>query len=214
MAREMSPGLIVSDVIMPGMDGVSFCRAIKADIDTCHIPFIMLTARTAQTAQVEGLDAGADYYFAKPVNMQLLLLTIRNRLEQDRRLKQRYKQDSHVEAMELVHSEKDKEFMGALLAIIDSHMCNPEFDVDLLCQEMGMSRTRLYQKVKSVSQQSIGDFIRTQRLRKALQIMTHEDVSLTEVMARIGIQTQSYFTKAFKKEFGKTPTQYMQELRK
>ena len=214
MAQDISPSLIVSDVIMPNMDGFEFCRAVKSDIDTCHIPFIMLTARSAESAQVEGLGAGADYYFAKPLNMQLLLLTIRNRLEQDRRLKQRYKQDSHVEAMELVHSEKDKEFMGALLGVIDSHMANPEFDVDLLCQEMGMSRTKLYQKVKSISQQSIGDFIRTQRLRKALGIMTHEDVSLTEVMARIGIQTQSYFTKAFKKEFGKTPTQYMQELRK
>ncbi|MBS1665361.1 MAG: response regulator [Bacteroidetes bacterium] len=214
MAREISPSLIVSDVIMPGMNGVELCRAVKEDIDTCHIPFLMLTARTDQPAQVEGLDAGADYYFAKPLNTQLLLLTIRNRLEQDRRLKQRYKQDSQVEAMELVHSEKDKEFMNSLLTIIDAQMSNPEFDVDLLCQEMGMSRTRLYQKVKSISQQSIGDFIRTQRLRKALQIMTHEDVSITEVMARIGIQTQSYFTKAFKKEFGKTPTQYMQELRK
>ena len=214
LAKEISPGLIISDVIMPGMNGFDLCRAVKQDIDTSHIPVIILTARTAMVSQVEGLDAGADYYFAKPLNMELLLLTIRNRFDQDRKLKERYSRDSHVAAMELVHSEKDKEFMTRLLQIIDSQLSNPDFEIGYLCQEMGMSRTRLYQKIKSISRQSIGDFIRTIRLKKAVQIMTHEDVSLTEVMVRIGIQTQSYFTKAFKKEFGKTPTQFIQEIKK
>jgi signal transduction histidine kinase/DNA-binding response OmpR family regulator len=213
-AREIMPGMIISDVIMPEMNGFDFCRAVKTDIDTCHIPFVILTARTAAAAQVEGLDAGADYYFAKPLNMELLLLTIRNRFEQDRKLKDRYSRESHLEAMELVHSEKDREFMTRLLQIIDSQLANPEFDIDWLCQEMGMSRTRLYQKIKGISTQSIGDFIRTIRLKKAVQIMTHEDVTLTEVMMRVGIQTQSYFTKAFKKEFGKTPGQFLQEMRR
>jgi ligand-binding sensor domain-containing protein/signal transduction histidine kinase/DNA-binding response OmpR family regulator len=213
-AKEQAPGMIISDVIMPGMDGIQLCRSIKQDIDTSHIPFLMLTARTALAAQVEGLDSGADYYFAKPLNMDLLLLTIRNRFEQSARLKDRYTRESHIEAMELVHSEKDKEFMERLLQVIDMQLVNPDFDIDQLCHEMGMSRTRLYQKIKNISQQSIGDFIRTIRLKKAVSIMTHEDVSLTEVMYRIGIQTQSYFTKAFKKEFGKTPTQFMQDMRK
>jgi ligand-binding sensor domain-containing protein/signal transduction histidine kinase/DNA-binding response OmpR family regulator len=213
-AKEISPDLIISDVIMPGMNGIDFCRALKGDIDTSHIPFLMLTARSALAAQVEGLDSGADYYFAKPLNMELLLLTIRNRFDQSLKLKDRYTRESHVEAMELVHSEKDKEFMSRLLGVIDSQLVNPDFDIEYLCTEMGMSRTKLYQKIKSISRQSIGDFIRTIRLKKAVQIMTHEDVSLAEVMYRIGIQTQSYFTKAFKKEFNKTPTQFMQEIRK
>jgi len=198
---------------MPGMDGIQFCKALKHDIETSHIPVLMLTARTALASQVEGLDSGADYYFSKPLNMELLLLTVRNRFEQAARLKQRYARESNIEAMELVHSEKDKEFMTRLLEVIDTQLVNPDFDIEYLCQEMGMSRTSLYQKIKNISQQSIGDFIRTIRLKRAVQIMTHEDVSLTEVMYRIGIQTQSYFTKAFKKEFGKTPTQFMQEIR-
>ena len=213
-AKEAFPDLIISDVIMPGMNGIDFCRAIKQDVDTSHIPFLMLTARTALTSQMEGLDSGADYYFAKPLNMELLLLTIRNRFDQSTRLKERFTRESHIEAMELVHSEKDKEFMTRLLQIIDTQLINPDFDIEVLCHEMGMSRTKLYQKIRNISQQSIGDFIRTIRLKKAVQIMTHEDVSLAEVMYRIGIQTQSYFTKAFKKEFGKTPTQFMQEIRK
>jgi len=214
MSKANSPSLIISDVIMPGMNGFDLCRAIKQDIDTSHIPVVILTARTTTSSQVEGLDAGADYYFGKPLNMDLLLLTIRNRFDQDRKLKQRYSHNSHVQAMELVHSEKDKEFMTRLLQIIDTQLANPDFEIGYLCQEMGMSRTRLYQKIKSISHQPIGDFIRTVRLKTAVQIMTHEDVSLSEVMVRVGIQTQSYFTKAFKKEFGKTPTQFIQEMKK
>ena len=213
-AREISPDLIISDVIMPGMNGLDFCKAIKQDIETSHIPFIMLTAKSALASQIEGLDAGADYYFPKPLNIDLLLLTVRNLLDQRAKLKERYTREYHVEAMDLVHTGKDKEFMSRLLEEIESQLSNPDFDIDYLCNRMGMSRTKLYQKIKNLSQQSIGDFIRTVRLKKAVQILTHEDVSLTEVMYRIGIQTQSYFTKAFKKEFGKTPTQFIQELRK
>jgi signal transduction histidine kinase/ligand-binding sensor domain-containing protein/DNA-binding response OmpR family regulator len=212
-AKEHHPGFIISDVIMPGMDGIQLCKAIKHDIETSHIPFLMLTARTALASQMEGLDSGADYYFPKPLNMDLLLLTIRNRFEHAKKLRERYTRESNIEAMDLVHSGKDREFMKHLLEVIDTQLVNPDFDIEWLCQEMGMSRTSLYQKIKNISQQSIGDFIRTIRLKKAVQIMTHEDVSLAEVMYRIGIQTQSYFTKAFKKEFGKTPTQFMQEIR-
>ena len=174
----------------------------------------MLTARTALASQKEGLGSGADYYFAKPLNMDLLMLTIRNRFEQSAKLRDRYTRESHIEAMELVHSEKDKEFMTRLLEVIDAQLVNPDFDIEHLCNKMGMSRTKLYQKIKNISNQSIGDFIRTIRLKKAVQIMTHEDVSLAEVMFRIGIQTQSYFTKAFKKEFNQTPSQFMQGIRK
>jgi ligand-binding sensor domain-containing protein/signal transduction histidine kinase/DNA-binding response OmpR family regulator len=213
-AKELSPDMIISDVIMPNMNGTELCRALKQDIDTSHIPVLMLTARTALASQKEGLGSGADYYFAKPLNMEMLMLTIHNRFEQSAKLRDRYTRESHIEAMELVHSEKDKEFMTRLLEIIDAQLVNPNFDIEYLCNKIGMSRTKLYQKIKSISNQSIGDFIRTIRLKKAVQIMTHEDVSLAEVMYRIGIQTQSYFTKAFKKEFNQTPSQFMQGIKK
>jgi ligand-binding sensor domain-containing protein/signal transduction histidine kinase/DNA-binding response OmpR family regulator len=213
-AKEISPDLIISDVIMPHMNGTELCRALKQDIDTSHIPVLMLTARTALASQKQGLGAGADYYFAKPLNIELLILTIRNRFEQSAKLRDRYTRESHIEAMELVHSEKDKEFMTRLLEVIDAQLVNPDFDIEYLCVQIGMSRTKLYQKIKNISNQSIGDFIRTIRLKKAVQIMTHEDVTLAEVMYRIGIQTQSYFTKAFKKEFNQTPSQFMQGIKK
>ena len=101
--------------------------------------------------------------------------------------------------------------MEKLLGIINDHLINPEMDIEFLCTEIGMSRTKLYQKIKTITGQSIGEFMPSIRLREAVEIMTREDVLLTEAMYRVGIQTQSYFTKAFKKEFGKTPSQYLQE---
>lgn len=213
-AKENHPDLIISDVMMPGMSGIEFCRHIKEDMETSHIPFIMLTAKQALESTIEGVESGADFYFSKPLSMELLLLTIRNVFEQRQKLKDRYLKDVHVEAKELGHSTKDREFIDRLLAIIEEQLSNPDLDVEYICMQIGMSRTSLHQKIKSITTQSISEFVRSVRLRKAVQIMTEEDVLLTEVMYRVGIQTQSYFTKAFKKEFGKTPSQFLQELKK
>ncbi|WP_442589460.1 hybrid sensor histidine kinase/response regulator transcription factor [Pedobacter sp. AW31-3R] len=210
-AKEEFPDLIISDVMMPGMTGTQFCRALKEDMETSHIPFLMLTAKNSVEAEIEGAESGADLYFTKPVNINLLQITIKNIFDQRQKLKDRYSKDHHTEIIDLIHSTKDKEFMEKLLAIIDDHLINPEMDIEFLCAEIGMSRTKLYQKIKTITGQSIGEFIRSIRLRKAVEIMTREDVLMTEVMYRVGIQTQSYFTKAFKKEYGKTPTQYLQE---
>lgn len=211
-AKEAFPDLIISDVMMPGMTGTQLCKAIKNDIETSHIPFLMLTAKNSIAAEIEGAASGADLYFSKPINISLLQINIRNIFEQRLKLKEHYSKDRHAELRDLVHSTKDKEFMEKLLAIINAHLINPEMDIEFLCAEIGMSRTKLYQKIKTITGQSIGEFIRSVRLRKAVEIMTQEDVLFTEVMYRVGIQTQSYFTKAFKKEFGKTPSQYLQDL--
>jgi DNA-binding response OmpR family regulator len=211
-AKEQLPDLIISDVMMPGMNGIDFCHSIKEDLDTSHIPFIMLTAKTNLQAEIEGIDSGADLYLPKPISINLLTLSIRNIFEQRQKLRERYLKNHHIEARELVHSSKDKEFMDKLLLIIDKELSNPDLDVDQLCNSIGMSRTKLYHKIKEISGQAPNEFIRSIRLKKAIEIMTHEDVLLTEVIYRVGIQTQSYFTKAFKKEYGKTPTQFLQDL--
>ncbi|WP_316798382.1 two-component regulator propeller domain-containing protein [Pedobacter frigidisoli] len=213
-ARAEMPNLIISDVMMPGMNGTEFCRLLKDDINTSHIPFLMLTAKNSIEAEIEGASSGADLYFTKPINIDLLLITVKNILAQREKLKDHYLNNKETAPQELVHSEKDKVFMSKLLAIIEEQMINPEMDIDYLCREIGMSRTKLYQKIKTITGQSIGEFVRSARLRKAVEIMKTEDVLMTEVMYRIGIQTQSYFTKAFKKEFGQTPTAYLQAIKK
>jgi ligand-binding sensor domain-containing protein/signal transduction histidine kinase/DNA-binding response OmpR family regulator len=212
-AKEAMPDIIISDVMMPVLDGIAFCKLAKENLETSHIPFMMLTAKTALSSNIEGAASGADFYFGKPLSIELLLITIRNTLEQRRKSKERFLKDYFYEAKELVNSSKDKEFMDELLSQIDAHLMDTDFDISLLCSSMGMSKTNLYQKIKQLTGQATGDFVRTIRLKKAAYIMSHEDVPLSEVILRIGIQTQSYFTKAFKKEFGKTPTQFLQELK-
>ena len=212
--NEEFPDLIISDVMMPEMDGIEFCRQIKENNETGHIPFLMLTAKDGMESKLQGMASGADYYFAKPISLQLLEITIQNILAQKNKLKVRYINEQYSEVKELVHSAKDKDFIEQLIAIIESQLCNPDMNIDYICTQIGMSRTKLYQKVKSITGESIGDFIRTIRLKKAVEIMTKQDVPLTDVMYSVGIQTQSYFTKAFKKEFGKTPSQFLKDLHK
>ena len=214
MAKEKYPNLIISDIMMPNMNGIELCRHIKNDDLTRHIPFILLSAKDALESKLEGVESGADFYFSKPVSLNLLLLTLRNIFIQQDKLKERYTIANQVDIKETVHSSKDKQFMGQLVSVIESELTNPAFDVDQLCIHLNMSRTKLYELIKRLTGQSIIEFIRTIRLNKAVYIMTHEDVSISEVIFRVGIQTQSYFTKAFKKEFGKTPSQFLNELKK
>lgn len=214
MAKERYPNLIISDIMMPRMNGIELCRKIKNDDLTRHIPFILLSAKDALESKLEGVESGADFYFSKPVSINLLLLTLRNIFIQQDKLKERYTIANQVDIKETVHSSKDKQFMEQLVSVIESELTNPGFDVDQLCLHLNMSRTKLYEMIKRLTGQSIIEFIRTIRLNKAVYIMTHEDVSISEVIFRVGIQTQSYFTKAFKKEYGKTPSQFLNELKK
>ena len=206
--------LIISDIMMPGMNGIDFCKAVKNDFETSHIPFILLTAKDALESKIEGAESGADIYLSKPVSINLLLLNIRNIFEQQQKQKDRYLNDYYAEAKGLVNSSKDKEFMDRLIQIIESQLVNPELDVEFLCNEIYMSKTKLYQKIKSITGQSIAEFVRTFRLKKAIQIMTHEDVLLTEVTYRVGFLDASYFSRVFKKEYGKTPTQFLQDIKR
>lgn len=214
LASSLIPDLIISDVMMPQMDGIEFCKIMKERFETRHIPFLILSAKDSLETKLEGMESGADHYFAKPLSIDLLLLTIRNIFEQGAKLKQKYTNDYLSEATELVHSEKDKAFFQKLLDVIEQHIQDPSLDVDFLCKHLFVSRTKLYQKIKSTSDQSVSEFIRTVRLKKAIQIMTHEDIAINEVVDRIGFLSSSNFSRAFKKEYGKSPLQFVQGLKK
>ena len=214
IAADKLPDMVISDVMMPGMNGIELCKLIKENFETSHIPFMILSAKDALDTKIEGMESGADYYFAKPLSIDLLLLTVHNIFEQGHKLKLKYTNDYLTEATELVHSEKDKSFMNKLLELIENNIQDPDLDVDFLCNNLYISRTKLYQKIKGISDQSVGEFIRTIRLKKAIQIMTHEDVALNEVADRIGLQSHAYFSRVFRKEFGKSPSQFMQSIKR
>ena len=207
-AKEEFPDLIISDIMMPGMDGIEFCKLIKDDIETSHIPFLMLTARDAEKSKIAGAESGADFYFSKPLSIELLKLTIRNIFKQKQKLKEKYLNGHNAEIRDLAHSSRDKIFLDQLIEVIESQLSNPDMNIPYVCTHIGMSRTKLYNKIKGLTGQSIGDFIRTVRLKKAAQLMVNEDIPIAEVTYTLGIQTQSYFTKAFKSELEKLPRNF------
>lgn len=212
-AQRELPDMIISDLMMPRMNGMDFCREIKTNPATSQVPFIILSAKDALESKIEGAESGADLYFPKPVSINLLLLSIHNMFRQHSTLKESHIKNYFYEAQEATDTQNDKSFMDQLVKVIESQLSNADLDVDYVCREMGMSKTKLYHKIKKVSGLSIGEFVRTFRLKKAAYIISHEDILLTDVMYRVGIQTQSYFTKAFKKEFGKTPSQFLSEIK-
>ncbi|MFD0793102.1 response regulator [Mucilaginibacter litoreus] len=213
IAVKKIPDLIISDVMMPKMNGIELCRILKDKFETRHIPFVILTAKNSIDAQIEGMQLGADYYFAKPLSIDLLLLTVKNIFSQNEIIKQRFLKDYYSNAAELVQAEADKEFVDKLISVIMTNIQDPEMDVEFLCQHLYVSRTKLYQKIKSISGQSVSEFIRTIRLKTSIEIMTHENVTMNEVADRIGMQSSSNFSRTFKKEYGKSPLQFMQSLK-
>jgi signal transduction histidine kinase/ligand-binding sensor domain-containing protein/DNA-binding response OmpR family regulator len=208
-ALEIFPDLIISDIMMPELDGISFCKAVRDNLDISHTPFILLTAKNSIESQIQGAEVGADAYLAKPFSLQLLQLTVQNLLETREKLKAQYAQRGVLDARELASNKRDKEFIDQLLVLIEAKLEDADFEVEQLCRGLGMSRSSLYNKVQSIIGIPVGELVRKARLHRAAQLLVQGEMSVFMVMDQVGIQSQSYFTKAFKKEFGKTPTQYV-----
>ncbi|MCV9389294.1 hybrid sensor histidine kinase/response regulator transcription factor [Reichenbachiella ulvae] len=212
--RDFRPDVVVSDYSMPVMDGAQLCESLKEDLEYSHIPFIMLTAKTSEESKISGTQAGADAYLTKPFTIQLLELTIDNFVNSRKRLRELYVNDAFTEAKTLALNEREQEFMDQLNQIIQDNLSNPEFGVDFIAKMIGMSRTKLYNKTKDITGQALGELVRNTRLNKAAQMLVNEDLPIIDVMYRVGIQSSSNFTKVFKKKFGKTPSDFVAELKK
>lgn len=211
MAEEHMPDLIVSDVMMPVMDGIEMCRLIRDNVNTCHIPILLLTAKSSVNNQIIGTESGADVFIAKPFSLRLLNVKVIRILEHHSTLKERYTKDVFSNSREILRNKKDKKFFDTLMRVIEENIENPEFTVEDLIPELGVSRTRLYQKIKGLTGSSPLEFIRSQRLKLAAKILITEGVAISEVVYRVGIQSTSYFSKAFKIEFGMTPTEFLKQ---
>ncbi|MDR1880846.1 MAG: response regulator [Tannerellaceae bacterium] len=198
--------LIVSDIMMPEKDGITLCREVKNNIETSHIPVILLTAKTGVQNQIEGAGSGAAIYLEKPVDFDLLKLTIYNVFKQQQQLKDYYARNYFADSAGLSSNERDNKFLKDFIHIIEENMSDPDMDVNFIASELSMSRSKLYNKIKSMTGKSIMDFIMNQRLRKAARLIIEDEMSIREIMSEVGIESQAYFTNAFKKEFGESPT--------
>lgn len=200
--------LIISDIMMPRMDGITFCLKVKNQMETSHIPFILLSAKSSIESKMEGAESGADIYIEKPVDLQLLEQMIENVFSRQEKLRQYFAQNFYAEDWEVTVNKQDNQFMKNFVNLIEQYIDDPSMDINFIASEMSMSRSKLYNKIKTLTGKSIVEFILSYRLRRAAKLILEKNVNMREAMAAVGIESQSYFTNAFKKEFGETPTKF------
>ncbi len=203
-AMKYVPDLIISDVMMPGIDGIECCRRLKSELQTCHIPVILLTACSLDEQRIQGYDGGADSYISKPFSSQLLLARVRNLIDSHRRLKQFFG-DGQTLAKEDV-CDMDKDFVEKFKALIDAKMGDSGLNVEDLGKDMGLSRVQLYRKIKSLTNYSPNELLRIARLKKAASLLASSDMTVSEIGYEVGFSSPSYFTKCYKEQFGESPT--------
>ena len=203
------PDLIVTDVMMPEMDGNEFCKNLKRDERTSHIPVIMLTAKVAEEHQIEGLESGADVYLSKPFSIAVLQTYITNILRSKEALRQHYSQKIFLAPTDIEVGTVDKKFMERLMAIVDENLEEPEFSVPILSKELGMSKAVLYKKFNALVKIPIGEFIKSMRLKRAANLLIHDKLNISEIAWKVGFNDRKYFSKEFKRFYGKSPSEYL-----
>jgi DNA-binding response OmpR family regulator len=203
------PDLIVSDVMMPKMDGMVLCRKLKSNEMTSHIPVILLTARTSLMHKISSFETGADEYITKPFSYRLLLTRIENLIESRENLKKLFRTKLSLEPSAVTVTSLDEKMLKRCIEVVEQYMDDSELDVEEMCHEVGISRPQLYRKLKSLTGLSINEFIRSIRLKRAAQLLSQGNTSIKEVMYKVGFSNSSYFTRAFKDEFNYTPKEYI-----
>jgi len=209
------PDLIISDVMMPKMDGYELSKKLKTDERTSHIPVILLTARASKESRIEGLETGADDFITKPFDMDELLIRVKNLIEQRKHLSEvleKKVQKSH--GFQLIDFEDsgitsmDEQFLEKIFAVLKKHHTDPEFSVETFCKLIGLSRIQLHRKIKALARLTTSEFIRTYRLNRAAQMLKEQSGTIAEIAYDVGFSSPSYFTECFRKQFGKPPTEF------
>ena len=202
--REV-PDVVVCDVMMSGMDGLECCKYLKSDSLTCHIPVILLTAKTLDEHRAEGYAYGADAYLTKPFNGNVLKARIKNLITNRKLMKIVFGNDAQQEPMEAVSQSAESQFVEKFRTIIQGNLGNSDLNVETISHEMGISRAQLYRKIKSITGISPNDIIREARLRRADRLLETTDKSVSEIAYEVGFSSPSYFTKCYREFFGRTP---------
>ena len=202
--------LVVSDVVMPEMDGITLLRNIKGNANISHVPVIMLTSKSEISDRLEGIKLGADAYLAKPFSLEELHLTVDNLIDNVRRLKGKFsgalKQDDKVEKIEV--KGYDEELMERIMKVVNENLSDSDFNVEKMCDEVGVSRTQLHRKLKEMTGVPTSEFLRNIRLNEAARLIREHKINITQVSYMVGFANNSHFSTAFKKYFGMSPTEY------
>lgn len=210
-ALDQVPDLIVSDIMMPEVDGFELCRTLKLHVNTSHIPIILLTAKAGEEDVLEGLHTGADDYITKPFNTKILSARIKNLIQQRGHLQQAMDKDMTLQPAKIPVSKIDKDFILRFKEVIKNNISDPDFNVEELCRQMDMSQPTLYRKIQALTGESPTEYLRSYRLKRAARLLEEKYGSVIEVALETGFSSAAYFTKCFKKKFHRLPSQYIEE---
>ncbi|WP_289055406.1 hybrid sensor histidine kinase/response regulator transcription factor [Carboxylicivirga marina] len=209
-ALELQPVIIVSDVLMPQMTGTEMCSNLKTNVNTSHIPIILLTARTAEEYKIEGLDTGADDYITKPFNSRVLVARINNIINNRKALQAKFSQNPSVSVKKIAKNKIDKEFIEKAKEAVENNLDNAQYDVTALCRDLQLGRTVLYSKMKAITGKTPNAFIMSFRLEKSKQLLLENpEEAISKIAYDCGFTSQQYFSKMFKDQFGVTPKKYI-----
>lgn len=207
--KRFVPDIIVSDIVMPHMNGFELCKAVKTHFDTSHIPFVALTAYASAANNILGFQVGADDYITKPFNANILITRCNNLINSRIVLKEKFSRQQHVEPQNLVYTKLDREFLDRAMAVIEANIRNPEFSISQFAKEMCMARTKLFVKFKAISGQTPSEFIMTIKLHRAADmLLNNAEFNVTDICDQLGFSTLRYFSKCFKDMYRISPMQY------
>jgi CheY-like chemotaxis protein len=207
-AKEIIPDLIVSDIMMPGVDGYELCRELKKDIKTSHVPIILLTAKASAESIIQGLETGADDYITKPFNSKILAVRIKNLIELRRQLQQKIQKQMLLQPAEIEVSSMDQAFIKDMQEIIEKNLSESGFSVEELSKKLYMNRATVYRKIIALTGESPTEFIRSYRLQRAAQLLRDKFGTVSQVASAVGFDNPAYFAKCFREKFHQLPSSY------
>ena len=205
--------LVISDVMMPGVDGFELCRIMKSDIAFSHIPVILLTARTTDVSRIEGLQLGADDYLTKPFNVEVLRLRVEKFMEWEKANHQKFRRKIDIEPSEITITPLDEQLIQKMISLVEQHIDDSEFSVESLAAEVGMSRSTLYKKLMVIIGQGPAEFIRTIRIKRGKALLESSQMQITEIAYAVGFTTVKSFSMNFKAVYGMTPSEYLRSMK-
>jgi signal transduction histidine kinase/ligand-binding sensor domain-containing protein/DNA-binding response OmpR family regulator len=213
LAKDLIPDVIIADIMMPKLNGIDMCKDLKRDLKTSHIPVVLLTARGSTEFKVEGLESGADEYVTKPFNPKVLQLKVKNLINRRNVLHEYFRGQAilNLEPSRVTLSSADDQFIKNALELVELNMSNASYTVEEMSHDIGMSHTQFYRKIKALTGQTINDFIRAIRLKRAAQLLEQHQLTVSEITYKVGFTDLQHFRECFKKMYGITPSQYAQK---
>lgn len=208
LAVKYIPDIIISDLLMPVMNGSAFCKKIKKDERTSHIPFILLTAVTSKESEKEAFMAGADDYITKPFDIQILRMKVDNLISLRDTLKEKYKNDMLLQPSNVTLVSPDEKFLKKAVDTVEKYMSDPDLDIEKFASEVGVSRMQLYRKLEALTNMTVKEFIRDIRIKRAAQLLEQNKASVSEIVYQVGFRDLAYFRKCFREQYGTSPSEY------